>query len=194
MNELINGAGSISAAMSNVSGVVGQVISRFDMYQTLKADEDAYIRLLYLEVLHNLELLNTISLDKLIGVKHNDAAFKSLMDQLSLEVMAGLFVPGGKQNKKVYNFLAKNGTIKYTNQAGILADQENKEKELIETTVLKTIVFLVTKIEVLQKLANAGKQDFMKDLRLKTRVKNIKIRLNFLRGKLREYDKLEKMV
>ena len=184
----------ISEIASNATGVLRQVISGVDKYQNIKADEDAYIRLLYLEVMHNLEVLNAISLDKLVGVKHNDPAFKNLMDQLSLEVMAGLFAPGGKQNKKIYNFLAKNGTIKYTNQAGMLEGQETEENEQIETTVLKTIVFLVTKIEVLKKLANVGKQAFMKDLRLKTRVKNIKIRLNFLREKLREYDKLEKMV
>lgn len=184
----------IGTIASNATGVVSQVINGIDRYQNLKADEDAYIRLLYLEILHNLEVLETIKEDGLNGVKHNDDAFKEFINQLSLDVMAGIFAPGGKKNKKIFDFLADNGEIKYTNKSGVLIGQEDiTDEKVIETSVLKTIVFLVTKIEMLKKIANVGNQDFMKTLRLKPRIKNIKIRLAFLKEKIKNYEKLEAM-
>lgn len=194
MSEVIENIESLSKSASNVGGVLNLVFNRYDRYIALRSDQDAYIRLLYLEILNNIEVLEAIKEEGLAGVRFNDPAFKSLVDQLSIDIMAGVFAPGGKQNQKIFKFLESNGTIHFTTKSGKLDNEEYKEETVIETTVLKTIVFLVTKIEMLKRVSNVGEQEFMKDLRLKTRVKNIKFRLDFLRRKMKEFDNLEKMI
>lgn len=183
-------------AKSSVN-LISQIISGYNNYKDLHADHDAYIRLLYLEVINNLEVLETIKLDKLKNIEFNDPAFRDLINQLSIEVMSGVFVPDGKKNAKLYKFLNKEGTIKSfikSNDDTILDEEKDHKKKEINTTILKSIVFLVTKIETLKRVSNIGEQVFMKELRLKTRLKNIKERLLLLKATLREFDKLEGIV
>tara|TARA_B110000114_G_scaffold156691_1_gene170713 strand:- start:1180 stop:1755 length:576 start_codon:yes stop_codon:yes gene_type:complete len=184
-------AKTISGIVSQSSGVISQVISGIDKYQNIKADEDAYLRLLYLEVLHNLEILETINISKLTKVPVGDAGFKLLIDQLSIEVMAGVFAPQGKKSERIYKFLNENGTIRYTTKASVIEGQEVVKGKQVETSVLKSLVYLVTKIEALKKVAFLGEQEYVRQLRLTTRVSNIKERLVFLRKKFIEYKPLQ---
>ena len=185
---------TITEIANNSTSLISQLITGYNNYKDLHADHDAYIRLIYLEVINNLEVLETINLDKLKNIEFNDPAFKDLINQLSTEVMSGVFVPEGKKNAKLYTFLNKKGTIKsFAKSDNDLIEGEKKDikKKEINTTVLKSIVFLVTKIETLKRVSNIGEQVFMKELRLKTRLKNIKERLVLLKSTLREFDKLE---
>jgi hypothetical protein len=184
----------MSGIVSQSSSVISQVISGIDKYRNIKADENAYLRLLYLEVLHNLEILNTIKISKLKDITLDDDGFKVLVDQLSIEIMAGIFAPEGKKTERIYNFLNENGSIKYTTKKSVIEGQENVKENKVETTVLKTVVFLVTKIEALKKVTLIGNQSYVRQLRLKTRVININNRLNFLRVKFRGYEPLKGVV
>jgi hypothetical protein len=188
-------AKTISGIASQATGVLGQVISGIDKYQNIKADENAYLRLLYLEVLHNLEILNTIKISELKDVTIDDPGFKILVNQFSIEIMSGIFAPEGKKTEKIYDFLNKHGEIKYRTETSVIEGQEKvKDNKIVETTVLKTIVYLVTKIEALKKVALLGNHAYVKQLRLKTRVTNIDNRLNFLRLKFKEYGPLKGIV
>ena len=185
---------TITEIAKNSAGIISQLIAGYNNYKALHADHDAYIRLMYLEVINNLEVLETIKLDRLKNIEFNDPAFKELINQLSIEVMSGVFVPDGKKNAKLYKFLNEEGTIKSFIKSDddlILDEKKDNKKNEINTTILKSIVFLVTKIETLKRVSNIGEQVFMKELRLKTRLKNIKERLVLLKATLREFDKLE---
>ena len=191
MSLTLSGLETISKIASNSSGVIGKVFAGIEKYKDIKADEKTYMRLLYLEVLHNLEILATIDVSKLKKISKDDPGFKLLIDQLSIEIMSGIFVPDGQNTENIFRFLDENGEISYTNESSLIVGQEHLKGKKIETTVLKSIVYLVTKIEALKKVSLIGEQVYMKNLNLAVRVKNIQNRLHFLRMKFKDYDSLK---
>lgn len=191
MSLTLSGLETISKIASNSSGVIGKVFAGIEKYKDIKADEKTYMRLLYLEVLHNLEILATIDVSKLKKISKDDPGFKLLIDQLSIEIMSGIFVPDGQNTENIFRFLDENGEISYTNESSLIVGQEHLKGKKIETTVLKSIVYLVTKIEALKKVSLIGEQVYMKNVNLAVRVKNIQNRLHFLRMKFKDYDSLK---
>ena len=191
MSLTLSGLETISKIASNSSGVIGKVFAGIEKYKDIKADEKTYMRLLYLEVFHNLEILATIDVSKLKKISKDDPGFKLLIDQLSIEIMSGIFVPDGQNTENIFRFLDENGEISYTNESSLIVGQEHLKGKKIETTVLKSIVYLVTKIEALKKVSLIGEQVYMKNVNLAVRVKNIQNRLHFLRMKFKDYDSLK---
>ena len=103
---------TITEIVKNSIGLLSHIITGHKNYKDLHADHDAYIRLIYLEVIHNLEVLETLRMDKLKNIEFNDPAFKDLINQLSIEIMTGIFVPEGTKNEKLYKFLNEKGKVK----------------------------------------------------------------------------------
>ena len=50
------------------------VLVKIDRYKSLQSDKSAYLRLVYLEVINNLEVLQTIDLGRLKNSKPNEPA------------------------------------------------------------------------------------------------------------------------
>ncbi len=77
-NEIETG---ISIA-NNTLGFVDNVLEKIEKYRKLRRDKTAYLRLIYLETVNNLEVLNTINLKTIKGAKPNDPKISSVLKLL----------------------------------------------------------------------------------------------------------------
>ena len=84
--------------------------------------------------------METINIPKITKLPVGDEGFKLLINQLSIDVMAGIFAPQGKKSERIYKFLNENGTISYTTKESVIKGQEVVKGKRVETSVLKTLV------------------------------------------------------
>lgn len=170
------------------------VIQKISKYQKIKQDTTAYLRLLYLEVVNNLEVFETINFDKYSSLKPNDEKVKTILKLLQTDIAESIFYKSADDtNAELYEKLKKKGKIEgRTTESS--RNSENPEKSIYEN-VLQAISFVVTKIEVMRKysLLSDNELDILKNMNFKTRLININQRLAMIKKTMDSFDEIKEM-
>ncbi|RPH34459.1 MAG: hypothetical protein EHM93_00050 [Bacteroidales bacterium] len=185
---------------SKAVDLVDTVIQKFEKYQKIKQDTTAYLRLLYIEVLNNLEVLKTINFDRYSNIKANDVKVKTILKLLQTEISESVFYKStDNPNTELYDKLRKKGKV------------ENKGQELVKTTVkgddvkiknrfvyenvLQAISFVVIKIEVMKKYSNLTDEeiDILKNMNFRVRLININQRLLMIKKVMDDFEDIKEM-
>jgi hypothetical protein len=180
--------------------LIDSVIQKIEKYQKIKQDTTAYLRLLYLEVINNLEVLKTINFDKYSNIKANDTKVKTILKLLQTDISESVFYKSSDNpNTELYDKLKKKGKV------------ENKGRELLKTTVkgddvkiksqfvyeniLQAISFVVTKVELMKKYSTLTEEEMeiLKIMNLRVRLININQRLLMIKKVMDEFDEIKEM-
>lgn len=180
--------------------LIDTIIQKIEKYQKIKQDTTAYLRLLYLEVLNNLEVLKTINFDKYSNIKVNDVKVKTLLKLLQTDITESVFYKSSENpNTELYEKLKKKGKV------------ENKGRELLKTTekgedikiksqfvyenILQAISFVVTKVELMKKYSSLADDEIeiLKTMNLRVRLININQRLLMIKKVMDDFDDIKEM-
>ena len=176
------------------------VIGKIEKYQRIKQDTTVYLRLLYIEIVNNLEVLKTVNFDKFSNTKVNDPQVKTIIKLLQTDILESVFYKSDEnKNIELYEKLRKRGKI--SNRGQELIKTSNKGDEIkakssfVYENILQAISFVVTKIEVMRKYSTLTNEELsiVKNMNLKTRLININQRLLMIKNVMDGFDEIKEM-
>jgi len=188
-----------SAILNESSNFIDKLIDKIDKYKAIKQDTTTFLRVLYLEVIGNLEVLKTINFSEFDSLKANDAKVRSLLNLLQTDVAEGVFYKEqDTPNVQLYEKLKKQGQVKNRNQALMVVVngvERNSSKQFVYENILQAISFVVSKTELLRKLSllTEEEQVIVKNLNIKTRLININQRLLMIKGVMDKMEEVKEM-
>lgn len=181
------------------SSFIDKLIDKIDKYKAIKQDTTTFLRVLYLEVIGNLEVLKTINFSEFDSLKPNDPKVKSLLSLLQTDVAEGVFYKEqDAPNVQLYEKLKKQGQVKNKSQALVVVIngvERNSSKLFVYENILQAISFVVSKIDLLRKLSHlsAEEQVIVKSLNIKTRLININQRLLMIKSVMDKMEEVKEM-
>lgn len=176
------------------------VIGKIEKYQRIKQDTTVYLRLLYIEIVNNLEILKTVNFDKFSNTKANDPQIKTIIKLLQTDILESVFYKSDEnKNIELYEKLRKRGKI--SNRGQELVKTSNKGDEIkakssfVYENILQAISFVVTKIEVMRKYSTLTNEELaiVKNMNLKARLININQRLLMIKNVMDGFDEIREM-
>lgn len=178
---------------------IDYVLVKIDRYKSLQSDKSAYLRLVYLEVINNLEVLQTIDLGRLKNSKPNEPAIKTVLKLLRTDILESIFYKTESEvSQKIYDRLKTKGKI--DNKYGLLKRLTSKGEEhltnkAIYENMLQAISFVVTKVHLLKTLENLDEEEVLvlNNVNIQVRLVNINQRLLMVKRKLDEFDEIKEM-
>lgn len=185
---------------SKTVDLIDTVIQKFDKYQKLKQDTTAYLRLLYLEVLNNLEVLKTINFDKYTNIKANDTKIKTLLKLLQTDIAESVFYKStDNPNTELYEKLKKKGKVENKGQdllkTSLKGDDIKVKNRFLYENILQAISFVVTKVELMKKYSELTDQEMeiIKNMNIRVRLININQRLLMIKNVMDSFDDIKEM-
>ena len=190
---------SIGIANKTVS-LIDTLIVKIEKYQKLRQDTTTYLRLLYLEVINNLEVFNTIDIAKFNNIKAGDPKLKLFLKLIHTEISESVFFKSSDNlNADLYEKLKKKGKVidsvnKSIKTASNTAKSTNNSKIAYEN-ILQALSFVVTKVEIIKKYSNLeeNETDILIAMKFNERLKNIKNRLNLIKKIMDDFDEIKEM-
>ncbi len=185
--------------LNESSTFIEKLIDKIGKYKEIKQDTTTFLRVLYLEVIGNLEVLKTINFSEFDSLKPNDPKVKSLLNLLGTEVAEGVFYKEqDTPNIQLYEKLKKQGQVKNRNQSLVVVVngvERNSSKQFVYENILQAISFVVSKLELLRKLSQLSddEQVIVKSLNIKTRLININQRLLMIKSVMDKMDEVKEM-
>jgi hypothetical protein len=198
MDELQVANQVVSTAQSMIS-FFDSIYAKVEKIQSKKLSVQNYLRAYYFEVLHNIELLNTIDIKKFKTQTVNTPLFQKFIARLDTQIGATiLFTENLDVGSDLYKLLKTKGRILnknkqlVINQKGI--DIAYSGKVLYEN-VLQAISFTVVKIEILQRLASfdTDELELLHPVLLEKRIVNIKERLMMIKTVMDTIDGIQEL-
>lgn len=195
MNQISTGLAIADSSLN----FLDKVLEKATKYKQIKEDTTTFLRLLYIEVLDNIEILSTIDFKKYNTIAPNHNNIKSLIDLLQTDIAEAVFFKEEETpNTNLYKKLKKQGQVK------------NKEKKLMKTehgidkyvkgkfiyeNILQAISFVVVKIRLIKKLSELNDEEIaiLKPIRLDTRLINIFQRLLMIKAILDKMPEVKEM-
>ncbi|PLX11790.1 MAG: hypothetical protein C0597_14535 [Marinilabiliales bacterium] len=183
----------------NSLNLIDKLIDKIDKYKQIKKDTTTFLRLLYLEVLGNLEILNVIDFKAYKTLKPNDPNIKSLIKLLCTNVSEAIFYKeDDTKNAGLYEKLRKQGQVK--NRERKLMKLEDGQERLVKgkfiyENVLQAISFTVVKIDLLRELSNLKDEELeiLKPIKIDVRLLNINQRLLMIKSSLDKMPEVKEM-
>lgn len=176
------------------------VIGKIEKYQRIKQDTTVYLRLLYIEIVNNLEVLKTVNFDKFSSTKANDPQIKTIIKLLQTDILESVFYKSDEnKNIELYEKLRKRGKISNKGQELIKTsykgDEVKAKSSFVYENILQAISFVVTKIEVMRKYSTLTNEELaiVKNMNLKTRLININQRLLMIKNVMDGFDEIKEM-
>ncbi len=185
--------------LNESSTFIEKLIDKIGKYKEIKQDTTTFLRVLYLEVIGNLEVLKTINFSEFDSLKSNDPKVKSLLNLLGTEVAEGVFYKEqDTPNIQLYEKLKKQGQVKNRNQSLVVVVngvERNSSKQFVYENILQAISFVVSKLELLRKLSQLSDEEqvIVKSLNIKTRLININQRLLMIKSVMDKMDEIKEM-
>ncbi len=185
--------------LNESSTFIEKLIDKIGKYKEIKQDTTTFLRVLYLEVIGNLEVLKTINFSEFDSLKPNDPKVKSLLNLLGTEVAEGVFYKEqDTPNIQLYEKLKKQGQVKNRNQSLVVVVngvERNSSKQFVYENILQAISFVVSKLELLRKLSQLSDEEqvIVKSLNIKTRLININQRLLMIKSVMDKMDEIKEM-
>ena len=110
----------------NSLNLIDKVIDKIDKYKQIKKDTTIFLRLLYLEVLKNIEILSVIDFNAYKSLRPNDLNIISLMKLLDTSVAEAVFYKeDDTKNANLYEKLRKQGQVKNIEKKLIKIERKN---------------------------------------------------------------------
>lgn len=197
MQEIINS--SIDTASKSVD-FIDSIIEKIEKYRKIKQDTTSYLRLLYIEVIGNIEVLKTVNFDKFDKVALNDPKIKTLFHLLRTDIAESIFYKNDENpNNELYERLKKRGKVlnksKELVQNTATGDDKKVSGSFIYENILQAISFVVTKIDLLRKYSQLAEDDLsiFRQLKIKTRLININQRLIMIKNVMDAMDEIKEM-
>jgi hypothetical protein len=197
MQEIINS--SIDIAGKSVD-FIDNVIEKIEKYRKIKQDTTSYLRLLYIEVIGNIEILKTVNFEKFDKVALNDAKIKTLFHLLRTDIAESIFYKNDDNpNNELYERLKKRGKVLNKSrelvQNAANGDDKKVSGSFIYENILQAISFVVTKIDLLRKYSQLTEDDLniFRPLKIKTRLININQRLVMIKNVMDTMDEIKEM-
>ena len=178
---------------------IDQLLSKIEKYRVIKQDTTTFLRVLYLEVVGNLEVLQTINFSEFDSLTVNHPKVKSLLSLLNTEVAEGVFYKEqASPNLQLYEKLRKQGQVKNRNQsllAMVNGVEKSSDKRFIYENILQAISFVVLKMELLRKLSNLSDDELtiVKLMKVKVRLININQRLLMIKSVMDKMEEIKEM-
>lgn len=185
--------------LNESSTFIEKLIDKIGKYKEIKQDTTTFLRVLYLEVIGNLEVLKTINFSEFDSLKPNDPKVKSLLNLLGTEVAEGVFYKEqDTPNIQLYEKLKKQGQVKNRNQSLVVVVngvERNSSKQFVYENILQAISFVVSKLELLRKLSQLSDEEqvIVKSLNIKTRLININQRLLMIKSVMDKMEEIREM-
>ena len=183
----------------NSLNLIDKLIDKIDKYKQIKKDTTTFLRLLYLEVLGNLEILNVIDFKAYKSLNPNDPNIKSLIKLLSTNVSEAIFYKEEEANRSnLYEKLQKQGQVK-NRERKLLKLEDGQERlvkgKFIYENILQAISFVVTKIQVLRELSHLKDEELniLKPIKIDVRLININQRLLMIKSSLDKMPEVKEM-
>lgn len=176
------------------------VIGKIEKYQRIKQDTTVYLRLLYIEIVNDLEVLKTVNFDKFSNTKANDAQIKTILKLLQTDILESVFYKSDEnKNIELYEKLRKRGKISNKGQELIKTsdkgDEVKTKSSFVYENILQAISFVVTKIEVMRKYSTLTSEELaiVKNMNLKTRLINVNQRLLMIKNVMDGFEEIKEM-
>jgi len=176
------------------------VIGKIEKYQRIKQDTTVYLRLLYIEIVNNLEVLRTVNFDKFSHTKANDPQIKTIIKLLQTDILESVFFKSEEnKNIELYEKLRKRGKISNRGQELVKTSDKGDEikakSSFVYENILQAISFVVTKIEVMKKYSTLTNEELsiVKSMNLKARLININQRLLMIKNVMDGFDEIKEM-
>jgi hypothetical protein len=183
----------------NSINLIDKLIDKMDKYKQIKKDTTTFLRLLYLEILRNIEILNVIDFKAYKSLNPNDPNIKSLIKLLETSVAEAIFYKeDNTKNANLYEKLRKQGQVK--NKERKLMKLENGQERLVKgkfiyENVLQAISFVVVKIDLLRELSELKNEELeiLKPIKIDVRLLNINQRLLMIKSSLDKMTEVKEM-
>jgi len=179
--------------------LIDKLIDKIDKYKQIKKDTTTFLRLLYLEVLGNLEILNVIDFKAYKTLNPNDPNIKSLIKLLSTNVSEAIFYKeDDTKNADLYEKLRKQGQVK-NKERKLLRLEDGQERlvkgKFIYENVLQAISFVVVKINLLRELSKLQNEELeiLRPIKIDVRLLNINQRLLMIKSLLDKMPEVKEM-
>jgi hypothetical protein len=187
-------------AASKSLDVIDAVISKIEKYRKIKQDSTSYLRILYLEVICNIEILNTINFSQFDKIALNDNKAKVLFTLLQTDILESVFYKtDDNSNVELYEKLRKKGKVVNRNQElmkpTVKGDEQKVKGGFIYENILQAMSFVVVKINLLQKYSLLSQDDLsiIRPIRIKARLVNIYQRLLMIKNVMDQMDEIKEM-
>lgn len=183
----------------NSLNLIDKLIDKIDKYKQIKKDTTTFLRILYLEVLKNIEILNVIDFKAYKSLPANDPNLKSLIKLLETSVAEAVFYKeDNTKNADLYEKLRKQGQVK--NKERKLVKLEDGQERLVKgkfiyENVLQAISFVVVKIDILNELSGLKDEELeiLKPIKIDIRLLNINQRLLMIKSSLDKMPEVKEM-
>lgn len=180
-------------------GFLDRVLEKTEKYRQIKKDTTTFLRLLYIEVLDNIEVLNTIDFKKYNSIPPNHPNIKSLVLLLQTEISEAIFYKDEEHhNVTLYEKLKKQGQVKNRDKKLVKTEQgidKNVKGRFIYENILQAISFVVVKINIIEKLSclDDNEVEILKPIKLDSRLINIFQRLLMIKSILDKMPEVKEM-
>ena len=196
LSNIENGINIGSKSVDFIETVIGKI----EKYQRIKQDTTVYLRLLYIEIVNNLEVLKTVNFDKFSNTKANDPQIKTILKLLQTDILESVFYKSDEnKNIELYEKLRKRGKISNKGQELIKTsdkgDEVKTKSSFVYENILQAISFVVTKIEVMKKYSVLSNEELaiVRNMNLKTRLVNINQRLLMIKNVMDGFEEIKEM-
>ncbi len=189
---------SLNIADSSLN-FLDRVLEKADKYKQIKQDTTTFLRLLYIEVLDNIEILNTIDFKKYNSVPPNHPNIKLLIALLQTEIAEAIFYKEEENhNSNLYSKLKKQGQVKNREKKLVKTEQgvdKYVKGKFIYENILQAISFTVVKTRLIKKLSELTDEELtiLKPMRFDTRLINIFQRLLMIKSILDKMPEVKEM-
>ena len=175
------------------------IYTKVENIQNKKLSVQNYLRAYYFEVLHNIELLNTIDIKKFKTQSVNSPLFQKFVRRLDTQIGATiLFTEDLDTGSDLYKLLKTKGRIINKNKQ-LVINQKGIDipysGTILYENVLQAISFTVVKIEILQRLAafESDELEYLHPVLLEKRIVNIKERLVMIKTVMDTIDGIQEL-
>jgi hypothetical protein len=183
----------------NLTEGAGMVLSRLETWNKLQKDTAAYLRLLYMEIVSSLDLIDAVQPTELKGMLPNHPSFRKIIGLLKTEMSEAVFyMDSGEQSCELYERLKKKGKV--ANLGKRLQQMKNGREttvtgHFIYENVLQAVSFYVQKTAFLKKMADLSESEItlIHPLLLETRLINIRQRLFMIKSVMEEFPEIHEM-
>ncbi|MBP7263439.1 MAG: hypothetical protein KBB32_04630 [Spirochaetia bacterium] len=172
LKEALDTAGLAAGTAGAALDTIGLIASRIEKWNSVRRETSSVIRLLYLEVCKDLDLLAVLidARDREVG--WSDPRIRFFISNFETGVMEMVLM--GNEKEDVYRKLSSKGRIK--NLADMVGVRERSMQKY--ENVLQALRFVYVKMDILRKLALAGDEnDLLKRVKVIERLRNIEARL-----------------
>lgn len=189
----------ISIADKTIS-FIDNVLDKIEKYKKIKQDTTVYLRILYLEIVNNLEVMKTINFEKFSSIKPNDKNLQTILKLIQTEISESVFYKSSDNpNTELYDKLRKKGKVDNRGKELLKTNSKGDEIKItnrfVYENILQALSFVVTKVELMNKysMLNESETDILKQMNFKSRLININQRLLMIKKTMDNFDEIKEM-